>query len=74
MRKYKPIKIFHFHYGYGYWWGSYFFFFGRQSACFAIVPMYMECNRTSYANKARKIGHGSVLSWSDSRQKEAYKK
>lgn len=70
MSKYKPIKIFHIVYGYGYWWGSYFFFIGKHSVQFAIVPMAMEHLKAIYANNGRNIWHGDTLSWSESRQHE----
>lgn len=70
MKKYKPIRIHHIFYGYGYWWGNYFFFIGKHSTCFAIVPMYRECLGATYAKNGHIIGHGDALSWSESRQWE----
>ena len=70
MKKYKPIRIHHIFYGYGYWWGSSFFFIGKYSACFAIVPMWLEHRRAIYASNGESIGSGDTLSWSKSRQKE----
>ena len=70
MKKYKPIRIHHLYYGYGYWWGSYFFFIGKHSTVFSIMPMYIECHRAVYANNGHIIGNGDTLSWSESRQKE----
>lgn len=70
MKKYKPIRIHHLYYGYGYWWGRYFFFIGKHSTNFTIMPMWMECHRATYANNGNTIGHGDTLSWSESRQKE----
>lgn len=70
MKKYKPIRIHHLYYGYGYWWGSYFFFMGKHSTVFAIVPMFRECHYAMYANNGNIIGNGDTLSWSESRQKE----
>ena len=69
MKKYKPIRIHHINYGYGYWWGSYFFFIGRQATCFAIVPMFMECDKTIYTHNGLSVGRGDTLSWSASRQR-----
>lgn len=70
MKKYKPIRIHHLYYGYGYWWGSYFFFIGKHSTTFDIMPMYRECHRATYANNGYIIGNGDIFSWSESRQKE----
>ena len=70
MKKYKPIKIFNIHYGYGYWWGKYCFFIGKHSTCFAIVPIWRECNNSIYANNGKIIGHGDCLSWSANRRRE----
>lgn len=70
MTKYKPIKIHHIFFGYGYWWKDYFFFIGKHSTCFAIVPMYRECTNAVYASNGKVIGHGSTLSWSESRQRQ----
>ena len=70
MKKYKPIRIHHLYYGYGYWLGSYFFFIGKHSTVFAIVPMSREHNGAIYANNGNIIDNGDTLSWSESRQKE----
>lgn len=70
MKKYKPIRIHHLYYGYGYWWGSYFFFIGKHSTAFAIMPMWRECHYAMYANNGFIIDNGDTLSWSESRQKE----
>ena len=70
MKKYKPIRIHHLYYGYGYWWGSYFFFIGKHSTVFAIVPMSREHNGAIYANNGNIIDNGDTFSWSESRQKE----
>ena len=70
MKKYKPITIHHLYYGYGYWWGSYFFFIGKHSTAFAIVPMCREHQYAIYANNGNIIDNGDTLSWSKSRQKE----
>ena len=68
MKKYKPIRIHHLYYGYGYWWGSYFFFIGKHSTDFAIVPMCRECHYAIYANNGNIIDNGDTLSWSESRK------
>ena len=70
MKKYKPIRIHHLFYGYGYWWGNYFFFIGKHSTGFAIVPMCGDHHRAIYANNGHAIENGDTLSWSKSRQKE----
>lgn len=70
MKKYKPIRIHHLYYGYGYWWWSYFFFIGKHSTVFAIMPMWRECRYAVYASNGHTIGNGDTLSWSESRQKE----
>ena len=70
MKKYKPIRIHHLYYGYGYWWGSYFFFIGRHSTVFAIMPMCHHCHYAAYASNGHTIGNGDIFSWSESRQKE----
>ena len=71
MKKYKPIRIHHSYYGYGYWWRDYFFFIGKHSTCFAIVPMSIECHKAVYVNNWHIIGDGDTLSWSELRQKES---
>lgn len=72
ISKFKPIRIFCPEYGYGWWWKNYFYFVGKGSTAFAIVPMYRYCNGVEYAfdKGGVIIGHGDTLSWSDSRQKQ----
>lgn len=69
MKKYLPIRIFSQHFGYGWWWGSYFFFFGKHSTSFAIIPMYWHHYHCTYKN-GNGIKDGTILSWSDERQRE----
>lgn len=68
LSKYKPIKIFHDHFSYGWWFGSYFFFLGKNR--FAIVPMWFLYAVTTYAN-GKLIGRGTKYSWCEDRQRDA---
>lgn len=69
MKKYLPIKIFSIHFGYGWWLGSYFFFFGKHSTVFAIIPMSFHHHQCEYMN-GNAIDDGDIFSWSPSRQRE----
>ena len=69
LRKYLPIRIFSIKFAYGWWFGKYFFFFGKHSTCFGILPMYFHHSSCTYANGTG-IEDGECFSWSDSRQKE----
>lgn len=69
MKKYFPIKIFSTRFGYGWWWGSYFYFFGKHSTAFAILPMSCHYHQCEYMN-GNAIDEGDILSWSPSRQRE----
>lgn len=71
ISKYKPIRIFSIEYGYGWWWKNYFYFVGKGSVAFAIVPMWRYCCIVEYAfDNGGIIGHGDTCSWSESRQKQ----
>ena len=50
--------------------GVIFFFIGKHSTVFAIVPMSREHHSAIYANSGNIIDDGDTLSWSESRQKE----
>lgn len=50
--------------------GVIFFFIGKHSTAFAIMPMCRECQYAIYASNGNKIDNGDTLSWSESRQKE----
>lgn len=69
MRKYLPIRIFSIRFAYGWWWGSYFFFIGKKSVAFAIVPCSFHHGDCSYENGLA-IGNGDINSWSPTRQSE----
>ena len=69
MRKYLPIKIFSIQFGYGWWWGSYFFFLGKNETAFAILPMYTHFKKCTYEN-GKAICDGGTKSWDDKRQQE----
>ncbi|MBR1500188.1 MAG: hypothetical protein IJ615_11295 [Bacteroidaceae bacterium] len=69
MEKYLPIRIFSIRYGYGWWLGSYFFFFGKHSTAFAILPMSAHHASCTYKN-GKAIDDGTIHSWSDQRQRE----
>lgn len=75
MKRYKPIKIFHIKYGYGWWFGNYFFFIGKGSTMFGIMPMFMEFHCSEYVGKHEHFAilDGDTCSWSESRQKELKK-
>lgn len=75
ISKYKPIRIFSIRYGYGWWWKEHFFFVGKGSVCFAIIPMWSMCKDVEYVfdKGGIIIGDGDTLSWSESRQKELSK-
>ena len=70
MKRYRPIKIHHIYFGYGYWWRDYFFFIGKHSTCFAIVPMAKEHGNAIYASNGNAIERGDIMSWSKQRQNE----
>ena len=69
MKKYFPIKIFSITFGYGWWWGKYFFFIGKHSTAFAIMPMCNHLHQCEYMN-GKAIEYGDTLSWSPERQRE----
>lgn len=69
MKKYFPIKIFSTHFAYGWWWGKYFFFIGKHSTAFAIMPMSFHHHQCEYMN-GKAIEDGDTLSWSPERQQE----
>jgi hypothetical protein len=69
MRKYFPIKIFSVNYAYGWWWGSCFFFFGKRSTAFAILPMCDHLHQCVYMN-GKAIEDGATHSWDTDRQRE----
>lgn len=72
ISKFKPIRIFSIRYGYGWWWKDYFYFVGKGSVAFAIVPMCMYAMDVEYVfdKGGVIIGNGDTCSWSESRQKE----
>lgn len=69
VKKYFPIRIFSIHYAYGWWFGTYFFFFGKHSRAFAIIPSYRHHACCTYKN-GKAIDDGDTVSWSDERQRE----
>ena len=72
MKKYLPIRIFSVKFGYGWWWGSYFFFIGKKSTAFAIVPMCSHYLYSTYKN-GKSIEDGGTCSWSVVGQMEKIK-
>lgn len=69
VKKYFPIRIFSIHYAYGWWFGAYFFFFGKHSTAFAIIPSYRHHLFCTYEH-GKAIDDGDIDSWSDERQRE----
>lgn len=69
VKKYLPIRIFSFHYAYGWWLGKYFFFFGKHSTAFAIIPSCRHYGLCTYEH-GKAIDVGDTCSWSDERQRE----
>lgn len=69
MKKYLPIRIFSIKFGYGWWLGSYFFFFGKHSTAFAIMPMSFHYNSCTFENGLA-INDGDVDSWSPQVQRD----
>ena len=73
MKKYLPIKVHHIYFGYGWWWGSKVYFRDKiYGGGIFIVPLAKECKKMVYANNGKLIGDGMVMSWEQSRQREAY--
>ena len=72
MKKYLPIKVHHIYFGYGWWWGSKVYFRDRIHGGIFIVPLEKECPIMVYAHNGKVIGNGRVMSWDQSRQREAY--
>lgn len=73
MKKYLPIRIFSIKFGYGWWWGKYFFFIGKHSTAFAIMPMCSHLHQCEYMS-GKAIEDGDTLSWSPERQREKQEK
>lgn len=69
FRKYIPIRIFSIRFGYGWWWGSYFFFLGKHSTTFAIMPMSFHYNSCTFKNGLA-IKDGDIDSWSPQVQRD----
>ena len=69
MKRYLPIRIFSIRFGYGWWWGTHFFFFGKHSTAFAILPMSSHLRSCTYKNGAA-IEDGKINSWDPERQRE----
>ena len=72
MKKYLPIKVPHIYFGSGWWWGSKGYFRDRIYGGIFIVPLAKECQKMCYAHNGKLIGDGMVMSWEQSRQREAY--
>lgn len=68
-KKYCPVRIFSIRLSYGWWWGRYFYFFGKHSTDFAIIPMSLHFSYCTYEH-GMAIMDGDTLSWSKSRQRE----
>lgn len=65
MKRFAPIKVFHFSLGFGWWWGNKVFF-----KIGAVVPFWFVINTLEYANNWKDVGQGSSYSWSKERQEQ----
>lgn len=73
MKKYRPIRIFSIRFGYGWWWGKYFFFIGKHSTAFAIMPMSFHHRQCEYMNWLRQLPPQPVKHHHTSNDKERKK-